>query len=149
MAAPKTDYAEPDYARHQDKSKVPYYVSNLDNRISTEVGPIVSSMTTTGDAIHGLTAFQLKDLLETYSHVPRDQQSAHIHRVVSHRLWAFARLCLMSLSARPCLGDSPIPLHWLRRLAQASVESASNVSRNPHSSQRGCHHHRHWHLCWA
>ncbi|KAK4500111.1 hypothetical protein PRZ48_008297 [Zasmidium cellare] len=36
MASSKTDYAEPDYAQHQDKTKLPYYLPNLDDRITPE-----------------------------------------------------------------------------------------------------------------
>ena len=38
MAESKTDYAEPEYAQKQDKSKVPYYRSSLADRITPEVG---------------------------------------------------------------------------------------------------------------
>lgn len=33
----ESDYAEPAYAQHQDKSKVPYYITDLSDRISPEV----------------------------------------------------------------------------------------------------------------
>jgi SAM-dependent methyltransferase len=79
MAEMKLDYAEPEYAKKQDKNEVPYYRPNLNDRISPEVSVIF--LYTTRRRFDVL--IQLQELLELYSHIPRDQQSAHIHRIVS------------------------------------------------------------------
>lgn len=46
MAESKVEYAEPEYAQHKDKSKVPYYRANLDDHITPEVSLVGPSITT-------------------------------------------------------------------------------------------------------
>ncbi|KAK6219335.1 hypothetical protein LQW54_002323 [Pestalotiopsis sp. IQ-011] len=60
-AKSNTDYSEPEYAKSQERSKVPYYRPNIEHRLVPET----------------------QELLERYSNIPREEQSAHIHKLVS------------------------------------------------------------------
>ncbi|OTB02916.1 hypothetical protein M426DRAFT_322162 [Hypoxylon sp. CI-4A] len=67
------DYSEPEYTKSQDRAKAPFYHSNIDHRMVPET----------------------QKLLEKYSHVPREQQSDHIHRI---------RDLAWDIRAYPCTG---------------------------------------------
>ncbi|KAJ3579598.1 hypothetical protein NPX13_g961 [Xylaria arbuscula] len=56
-----TSYSEPEYAKAQDRAKVPFYTPDITSRLVPET----------------------QDLLEKYSNVPRDQQVKHVHLIVS------------------------------------------------------------------
>ncbi|KAI1387536.1 uncharacterized protein F4822DRAFT_285658 [Hypoxylon trugodes] len=75
MAAEKsgTKYSEPEYAKAQDRAKVPYYHVNIEHRLVPET----------------------QELLEKYSHIPREQQSEHVH-IIRDRAW--------DIRAYPCIG---------------------------------------------
>ncbi|KAI6082970.1 hypothetical protein F4821DRAFT_203361 [Hypoxylon rubiginosum] len=69
----QTNYSEPQYAKSQDKAKAPFYHPNIERRLVPET----------------------QELLEKYSHVPRDQQSEHIHKI-RDQAW--------DIRAYPCIG---------------------------------------------
>ncbi|TRX87976.1 hypothetical protein FHL15_011117 [Xylaria flabelliformis] len=52
-----TNYSEPEYAKSQDRAKMPYYTVDIANHLVPET----------------------QDLLEKYSKIPRDQQIEHVH----------------------------------------------------------------------
>lgn len=58
------NYSEPEYAKTQDRAKVPYYTVDIRNRLTTET----------------------QDLLENYSKVPRNQQVEHVH-LIRDKAW--------------------------------------------------------------
>ncbi|KAI0140356.1 hypothetical protein BJ166DRAFT_116746 [Pestalotiopsis sp. NC0098] len=68
-----TDYSEPEYAKSQERSKVPYYRPNIEHRLVPET----------------------QELLEKYSKIPREEQSAHIHKL-RDEAW--------DIRAYPCIG---------------------------------------------
>lgn len=70
---PNTDYSEPEYAKSQERAKVPYYRPNIEHRLVPET----------------------QELLEKYSHIPREDQSAHIHKL-RDEAW--------DIRAYPCIG---------------------------------------------
>ncbi|KAI1346046.1 hypothetical protein F5Y01DRAFT_298825 [Xylaria sp. FL0043] len=57
-------YSEPEYAKSQDRTKVPFYNVDIANRLVPET----------------------QELLEKYSKVPKDQQIAHIH-IIRDKAW--------------------------------------------------------------
>ncbi|KAI0398551.1 hypothetical protein F5Y17DRAFT_454115 [Xylariaceae sp. FL0594] len=63
-AGANTNYSEPEYAKAQDRAKVPYYTVDITSRLVPET----------------------QELLEKYSKVPREQQAAHIH-LIRDKAW--------------------------------------------------------------
>ncbi|KAF2965109.1 hypothetical protein GQX73_g8447 [Xylaria multiplex] len=74
MSKGSIDYSEPEYAKPQDRAKVPYY--NIDHRLVPET----------------------QQLLESYSHIAREKQLKHIH-LIRDKAWdirAYPCICLGS-----------------------------------------------------
>ncbi|ETS77999.1 hypothetical protein PFICI_10061 [Pestalotiopsis fici W106-1] len=82
---PNTDYSEPEYAKSQERAKVPYYRPNIEHRLVSET----------------------QELLEKYSHIPPEDQSAHIHKL-RDEAW--------DIRAYPCIGLGSWLTPQLRRL---------------------------------
>ncbi|KAI0157123.1 hypothetical protein GGR52DRAFT_190880 [Hypoxylon sp. FL1284] len=80
-----TTYSEPEYAKSQDRATAPFYHPNIERRIVPET----------------------QELLEKYSHVPREQQSEHVHKV-RDQAW--------DIRAYPCIGLGSYLTPQLRRL---------------------------------
>ncbi|KAI1358433.1 hypothetical protein F5Y08DRAFT_321861 [Xylaria arbuscula] len=59
-----TSYSEPEYAKAQDRAKVPFYTPDITSRLVPET----------------------QDLLEKYSNVSRDQQVKHVH-LIRDKAW--------------------------------------------------------------
>ncbi|KAI1132270.1 hypothetical protein F5Y10DRAFT_218493 [Nemania abortiva] len=66
MASPNTatNYSEPEYAKSQDRAKVPFYHPDISGRLVPET----------------------QELLEKYSHVARDKQLEHVH-LIRDKAW--------------------------------------------------------------
>ncbi|KAI1422601.1 hypothetical protein F5Y12DRAFT_717186 [Xylaria sp. FL1777] len=85
-----TNYSEPEYAKAQDREKVPFYNDDLASRLVPET----------------------QDLLEKYSNVPRDQQVEHVHLIrdkawevraypcIGLGVWLTPQLCRLSAYER-------------------------------------------------